>query len=87
MTTPSKKEEDFWKWFRMNKSKIETFMESDFSDYTIYNQLTKKIRTYNSILFPELTKTENDKYVLIITPDGDEKELNRQKNYTIVTPQ
>jgi len=43
MTTPSKKEEDFWKWFRMNKSKIETFMESDFSDYTIYNQLTKKI--------------------------------------------
>jgi len=51
------------------------------------NIFSSILRAYNSILFPELTKTENDKYVLIITPDGDEKELNRQKNYTIVTPQ
>lgn len=48
-------------------------MDSDFSDYTIYNQLTKKLQSYNSILLPELTKTKNDEYVLIITPDGNEK--------------
>ena len=54
-------------------------MDSDFSDYTIYKQLTKKLKSYNSILFPELTKTENDKYVLIITPDGDEKGIEPTK--------
>lgn len=69
----SDKEENFWNWFTKNKSKIEKFMDSDFLDYTIYNQLTKKLKSYNSILFPELTKSENDEYVLIITPDGDEK--------------
>lgn len=75
----SNKEKKFWKWFVNNKSKIELFMDSDFSDYTIYNQLTKKIKSYNSILFPELTKTEDNKYVLIITPDGVEKGIEPTK--------
>lgn len=48
-------------------------MDSDFSDYTIYKRLTKQLKSYNSILFPELTKTQDGIYVLIITPDGDEK--------------
>lgn len=67
------KEANFWEWFVKNKTNIESFMDSDFSDFTIYNQLTKKLQSYNSILFPELTKTKNGEYVLIITPDGDEK--------------
>ncbi len=67
------KESLFWNWFVKYKNEIEGFMESDFSDYTIYNQLTKKLKAYNSILFPELTKTKDDKYVLIITPDGNEE--------------
>ncbi len=67
------KEGDFWNWFTKNKTKIELFMDSDFSDYSMYNHLTKKLKSYNAILFPELTKTEGDQYVLIITPDGDEK--------------
>lgn len=32
--------------------------------------MTEKIKNYNNLLFPELTKTKDDKYVLIITPDG-----------------
>ncbi len=67
------KETAFWNWFLKNKSKIEAFVHSDFSDYTIYNRLTKKLRAYDNRLFPELTTVDGDKYVLIITPDKDEK--------------
>ena len=75
----SDKEKDFWNWFVKNKSEIEKFIDSDFSDYSIYNQLTRKLKPYSSILFPELTKNENDEYVLIITPDGDEKGIEPTK--------
>lgn len=63
-------EKDFWDWFIQNKSRIERFMDSDHSDYAIYNVLSAKIQNYNKFLFPELTKTDDGKYVLIITPDG-----------------
>jgi hypothetical protein len=63
-------EEKFWNWFAMNKTKIEKFMDSEHRDYSIYNKLTVEIQKYNAGLFPELTKDQDDKYVLIITPDG-----------------
>lgn len=63
-------EEEFWKWFIDNKSKIEKFIDSDHSDYSIYNKLTEQVKKYHELLAPELTKTGDDKYVLIITPDG-----------------
>jgi len=69
-STPKNPEEEFWNWFIKNKNQVEKFMDSDFSDYSIYNKLTNKIKNYNDLLFPELTKTEDNKYVLIITPDG-----------------
>jgi len=61
--------DEFWKWFIDNKSKIEKFIDSDHSDFSIYNKLTGQLKKFNELLFPELTK-EGDKYVLIITPDG-----------------
>ena len=64
------KEEKFWNWVIKNKSKLEEFINSNQEDYTIYNQLTKEIKKYNSLLFPEMTLTENNEVVLIITPDG-----------------
>ncbi len=63
-------EEKFWNWFVENKAKLEKFMDSDQRNFSIYNKLTTEIQKYNATLFPELTKTEDDKYVLIITPDG-----------------
>lgn len=63
-------EEQFWNWFTKNKSRIEKFIDSSHSDYSVYNELTKRIKSYNELLFPELTKTKENKYVLIITPDG-----------------
>ncbi|WMJ75526.1 hypothetical protein RCC89_20530 [Cytophagaceae bacterium ABcell3] len=64
------KEEAFWNWFLENKTKIEEFLDSNEKDFSIYNELTDRIQEYNELLFPELTKTNEGKYVLIITPDG-----------------
>jgi len=66
-TTP---EEKFWKWFELNKTELEKFTNSDHSNTLIYNRLTKAMKKYNSILFPELTMSDDDQYVMIITPDG-----------------
>ena len=68
--TNQTEEEKFWKWFVKNKQQVEQFVDSDHSNYSVYNELTSKIKKYNNILFPELTKTKEDRYVLIITPDG-----------------
>ena len=63
-------EEEFWNWFLMNKNKLEKFVDSNHEDYSIYNSLTKKIKKYHPVLYPELTKNRNEEFVLIITPDG-----------------
>lgn len=66
-TSPEKK---FWDWFLLNKKKIENFIDSEHADFSVYNLLTKKMKSYHDEIVPELTKTKDDKYVLIITPDG-----------------
>lgn len=63
-------EEKFWNWFQNNLTDIEAFIDSDLKDYSVYNLLSKKIKKYNKNLFPELTKNKENKYILIITPDG-----------------
>jgi hypothetical protein len=54
-------EEDFWIWFEDNKSEIEAFIDSDLSNTSIYQKLTTILKHYNDLLFPELTKTEDNK--------------------------
>ena len=63
-------ESKFWNWFVKNKSKIEKFIENPNNGYETCNQLIGKMKEYNELLFPEITIDENNKYVLIITPDG-----------------
>ncbi|MBF8149968.1 hypothetical protein ITJ86_08660 [Winogradskyella sp. F6397] len=65
----STKEERFWNWVVKNKTKLEAFIHSDFEDYTVYNGLSKALKKYNPLLFPEMTLSD-EKVVLIITPDG-----------------
>ena len=62
-------EKIFWDWFLANKSKIEKFIENTENGYDIYNKLSKQMKRYDKLLFPELTIID-EKYVLIITPDG-----------------
>ncbi len=79
-------EEKFWNWFVENKAKIEKFMDSDQRNLSIYNKLTKEIQNYSVNLFPELTKTEDDKYVLIITPDGIKEGVKPTKELAVASP-
>lgn len=79
-------EEKFWNWFVENKTKIEKFMDSESSDYSIYNKLTTEIQKYNTALVPELTKNEDDKYVLIITPDGIKEGVEPTKELAAKNP-
>ncbi len=64
------KEQKFWNWVSKNKVELENFINSDHKDYGIYKELTKEIKKYNKVLYPEMTSTKNDEIVLIITPDG-----------------
>jgi hypothetical protein len=72
-------EEKFWNWFVKNRSKIEAFIESYKEDYRVYNQLSRKIKEYDSNLFAELTQTKDNAYVLIITPDGKREGVDATK--------
>ena len=64
------KENEVWDWFSKNNKKLEDFLRSDMTDYSIYNELSRIISTYNGNLFPEITGHKSGKYVLIITCDG-----------------
>ena len=65
-------EERFWKWFQKNRRKIEYFIDSDSQNknYSFYKEFSKEMKRYNANLHPELTKSKDEQYVLIITPDG-----------------
>jgi len=69
-TNKQSKEEKFWSWVSKNKTELENFIISKEKDYTIYNQLTKEMKEYDTTLFPEMTLTKKNEIVLIITPDG-----------------
>jgi hypothetical protein len=79
-------EQVFWSWFIDNKRKIEQFVDSDHKDYSVYNKLTSKIQEYNKNLFPELTKSSSDEFVLIITPDGMKDGVEPTKSLAAVAP-
>lgn len=79
-------EEKFWHWFVENKGRVESFIDSDHTDYSIYRKLTGEIQKYDRNLFPELTKNEDDKYVLIITPDGIKEGVEPTKNLAACCP-
>lgn len=64
------KEQKFWDWFIKNKVGLEKFITSDLTDYRLYNRLTREIKKCNPLLFPEMTISKDNKFVLIITPDG-----------------
>jgi len=78
-------EEIFWEWFISYKTIIEKFIDSDNRNYSIYDELTNRIRDYNKLLFPELTK-ESEKYILIITPDGIKEGIEPTRKLALAAP-
>jgi hypothetical protein len=69
-------EKKFWKYILDNKKELENFIDSDLSDYTAYNNLTDEIKKFSSLLFAEITRYSNGKYVLVLTPDGKIEGIN-----------
>ena len=63
-------EKQFWDWFLSNKFKLEEFLRSDSNNYSLYNELTNQLKSYNENVIPELTIDSSDNYVLIISCDG-----------------
>lgn len=63
------KKKVFWDWFQKNKEQVAQFIQ-DQQNMRIYEELTKQLKKYNQILFPELMLDGKGGYVLIITPDG-----------------
>lgn len=69
-------EQRFWNWVLKNKIALEKFITSDHRDYQLYNQLTRELHKYSTLLYPELTMTRGNEFVLIITPDGNSEGIN-----------
>lgn len=63
--------EDFWKWFEGNRGAIEHFILERTTDYSIYEMLSEKLNQYSEFLIPELTQTESNQLVFVISCDGD----------------
>lgn len=61
--------ESFWNWFTENRIKLEEFINNPSRDFAIYHEMTGELQKFNELLYPEITVRDN-KYVLIITPNG-----------------
>jgi len=62
--------EEFWTWFKANKTGIQEFILKEPRNYDIYEELTNTLKEYNELLIPELTMSVNDKFILVISCDG-----------------
>ncbi len=62
--------ENFWKWFSDHQIALEEFIKDPNRDYAIYHEMTDELQKFSELLYPEITVNEDDKYVLIITPNG-----------------
>jgi hypothetical protein len=63
-------EQEFWNWFLTKKAQLEGFIVSTTrDDYSVYHELTDKLKSYQKLLVPEVTKN-NDNYVLVLSCDG-----------------
>lgn len=61
---------EFWDWFQSKKDALEAFITSQSDDYSLYEELTDKLRGYNQFVIAELTKDPEDNNVFIISCDG-----------------
>lgn len=63
-------ENEFWNWFQVRRSEIEKFIVSGQDDFTIFNELTDKLRSYNDLVIAELTQDTENRNILILSCDG-----------------
>jgi hypothetical protein len=61
---------EFWTWFLDKQKDFEKFIKSPSGDYTLYNELIDKLKTFHELVVAELTMDEEDRHILILTCDG-----------------
>ena len=76
--------ESFWEWFDNNKNSIENFISSEHTDYSIYETLSDKLKQYSEFLIPELTMTEDNKFVLVISCDVSYQPSTSESNSIVI---
>jgi hypothetical protein len=64
------KEKKFWNWFLDHKLKLEEFVLSHTKDYSLYEELTNQLRSFNEHVIPELTVDSSGNYILVLSCDG-----------------
>jgi hypothetical protein len=84
MSSDSTKE-NFWKWFTSNQSKLEDFINDPNRDYAIYHEMTEELQKFSELLYPEIT-VNDDKYVLIITPNGIDEGVEPTREIVAAAP-
>lgn len=81
------KKQEFWNWFVKNKSKFESFIEnSNRTDYSIYHELTQRMKKVHEEIIPEITM-QNDDYMLIISCDGISAGIEPVQELAAVAPE
>jgi len=85
MSSKSAKE-NFWIWFTSKQTKLEDFINDPNRDYAIYHEMTEELQKFSELLYPEIT-VNDDKYVLIITPNGIEDGIEPTREIVAAAPE
>lgn len=64
------KEKAFWDWFLTHRIELEKFITSNTDEYSLFNELTSKLRSYNNLVIAELTMDLENNHILILSCDG-----------------
>ncbi len=75
-------DQDFWKWFLQNQSKIEALKNAD---DPILAHLLEQLHKYNEHLFLELSTNAEEKE-LVITAEGDSEHFESVRNLIATAP-
>lgn len=62
--------EEFWNWFKQNKGELENLILGKVKTYDAYEDLSEKLKKYSEYLIPELTKSKDGEFILVISCDG-----------------
>jgi len=68
--------QEFWLWFEEHLTDLEKLIISQSVDYSIYDALTEKLTQFDKHLIPEITMDEQERYILILSCDGNREGMN-----------
>lgn len=61
---------EFWDWFLTKEKDIAYFINSKPDDYSLFEELTNRLKGYHELVIPELTGDKDNNNILILSCDG-----------------